>query len=714
MKPSSRLVSLARRFAGPMLLVAGLVPSLVVARQALAKGPKPPIEIEGDDEANGPGDEDEAAEATPREQLTKRRRAVLAKLTTDETVLINVTTRDMPASPDILNLGRKSAHALTRCVSDNVDDGLRRYCATLLGRIGDRAALPALQGALEAWDAGVRTAAIDALARMPDKSSVEPLIGLFHRADESAEIRTSVLRALGVIGDLRAIALLRELVHSKKADDAALRSTAFQALWRSRHLIARSVIVGDVAFALRDQDAGLQLRATYAAAELRAPELVSALTPLMQHQDTRTRNRAVYALGKIGDKAATKALVAQVARVREARMLNNIAFALERLDAQAFYGTAQGLIDHKQAAIRMNAAFVLGDVRRPEGVPMLAKAVSDTNDLVRISAVTALGKIDSPEVPKVLEKLIDTPPKPLQEAAIYALYTQSGHKRTDLVFDKLYVPAKQPGAKQQAAIALGKAADPRVTDDLLLCFEQRRCALGDVGPFFRAKPRPEVPGRLLLEWAKGRSELTDLLGALKPAGAGPLALSDMDASLAKGNPVRTAYAIDLVGDLGEAMSPPALRRLLTHESARLRLHAAVALARVGDKAGDEVLLRDLDNVAAEQLPSFARLLARVEEADAQKRLGPELEKREKGRDIGVALAAAAARLAWGPEKAIFRLLDALAASDVAERELAERYLVRAKPKTVTFLLRRALSRETREPVAARLRKILDLRAANDG
>ena len=57
----------------------------------------------------------------------------------------------------------------------------------------------------------------------------------------------------------------------------------------------------------------------------------------MGSANSRVRNRAIYALGRIGNKAATAALVAQIPKVREARMLNNIAFALERLDAKAFY-----------------------------------------------------------------------------------------------------------------------------------------------------------------------------------------------------------------------------------------------------------------------------------------------------------------------------------------------------------------------------------------
>ena len=293
----------------------------------------------------------------------------------DETALINVTSREMPASPDVLNLGRKGTRAVARCVSDNVDDGLRTLCAEILGRIGDHAGLAALQGALEAWNPSVRGAAIQALMKIPDPGSIEPLTKILEREDEELENREGALLALGAISDPRAMRVVRG-VYTKaktgktedKAKDEALRAVAFRALWKNRHLMARTTLVGDVAAALKSDDTSLVLTATFAASELRAPELRAPLVALMSHGDARIRNRAVYAVGKIGDKAATSALLAYVPKVRESRMLNNIAFALERLDPSSFYATAKSLIVHKQAQIRMNTAFVLGDVRRPEGL----------------------------------------------------------------------------------------------------------------------------------------------------------------------------------------------------------------------------------------------------------------------------------------------------------------------------------------------------------
>jgi hypothetical protein len=104
-----------------------------------------------------------------------------------------------------------------------------------------------------------------------------------------------------------------------------------------------------------------------------------------------------------------------------------------------------------------------------------------------------------------------------------------------------------------------------------------------------------------------------------------------------------------------------------------------------------------------------RVLSRVKEPATRARFVPKLLDREKGSDVPLAIASAAVRLEWEPESAVFRFLDALASTRPSERELAEKYLLRAKHPLIVPLLRRALARETRDPVRISLRRVLDIR-----
>ncbi|EYF04740.1 HEAT repeat domain-containing protein [Chondromyces apiculatus] len=701
-----------RRWMGPAALGLAVLPALGVALQAAADDAVP-------------------AEESPAEA----RKRVLAAMARDATVLINVTAREMPASPDILGLGKRGTLALARCLADNVDGDIRRSCALMLGSLGDRRGLPALQAALEDWEPAVRAQVISALTRMPDASSYEPLLRLFRRADESADNRAAILEALGALSLPKAVTVLRqELRRAPTKDGTDLRASAFEALWMSRHLMARATLEGEVAAALASDNTALQLAAAEAAASLRGKRLVAPLTPLLEHPDADIRNKAVYALGLIGDRSAAQVLLSRLPTVRESRMLNNIAFALERLDPGAFYASVRQVIEHKQAVIRLNAAFVLGDVKRPEGLPLLEKALGDPSDFVRTSAIVALGKLGTDAARKPLERFVSDPNLSIRQEAIYALHALSGGKRADLIHDKLFT-TRNSSVRHRAAVALGKAGDARVRDYLLTCLEQQRCSVDEVAPYVRVDRSPQVAGRMLLLWAKGQDALTDLVAELRPTGTLPIALSTVDAAFAVGGRYDAIPALDLVGDLGDASARPRLAPRLGEQDTWLRLHALVALSRLGDRDADARLLTDLDNYPASWLSSVVEVMSRIKEPEVKARLTPELQRRARGAaassgaagggasgggtsggggsaassaapDLEVALAAAAVLLAWDPETAIFRFLEALASPSARERELAEEYLQDNRDQKVTWVLRRALSREKREDVRDRLRELL--------
>lgn len=692
--PAKRRHRGSRPWLGPALIALGLLPAMAVALNATA------------DEGDEGGDEEAAEQAPSNESPWQARKRVLAAMATDASVLINVTDREMPASPDILNLGKRGTRALERGLSDNVDAGIRRTCAMVLGSLGDRSALKTLQAALDDWEAPVRHEVITALAKIPDASSFEPLMKLYKRKDEEDYNRINILRTLGALSHPKALTVIRDELRKKPEDGRSdIRPAALLALWMSRHLMARETLIGDVAAALRSDSDSLVLPATEASAELRSPRLVQPLIPLMEHPNAGVRNKAVYALGLIGDKTATKALLARLPSVREARMLNNIAFALERLDRGAFYASIRQVVEHKQAIIRLNAAFVLGDVKRPEGLDLLTKALEDPSDYVKTSAVVALGKIGTEAAIKPLERFVDSPNLSIRQEAIYAIHALSGGKRADLIYSKLYQTSSAP-IRHRAALELGKVGDTRVRDFVLGCLERGACGLDEVEGYLRNDKDPAVGGRLLLAWARGRDELTDLLADLRPTGTLPVATSSVDAALARSDKYMAMNAIDLVGDLGDPATRGRLSGKLKDADTWLRLHTAVALTRLGDKDADAAVLRELDNLPAEWLPPFADVVSRIKEAEVRARLTPELIKREKGPDANIALAAAAVRLEWDPEAAFFRFLDALAAPSGQERFLAERYLRRNEAAKVTWLLRRALARETRDDTRDRLRNLL--------
>ena len=348
----------------------------------------------------------------------------------------------------------------------------------------------------------------------------------------------------------------------------------------------------------------------------------------------------------------------------------------------------------------------------------LERALKDQNDFVRVSALAALGKLDAPEAIPLVMPFVTDKSRTLKKTALFSLLSLSNGQKKDAVYDALVaVPSGDAFTEQarlEAALALAELGDRRVLDMVVECLEQQRCGRANVEAYLLAQKTPALGGRVLLSWAKGRSDLTNLVAALRPAGAGLLAASEARSLGPSGSWVRLESAVDLAGAVGDKQALDVFTALSTHQNTALRLHAGVALARLGQPNADAAVFTEFDNLPSSWLPRFSRLLASVDEPAVRERWQPALLQREKVADRALGLAAAAVRLAWQPDPGVFRFLDGLASSSAEERELALRYLQRDQRTVTTSLLRRAYAREGRPFVRDLLRKLLDSRRGTPG
>ena len=688
-------------------------------------------------------------------------RKLLDAIPRDPVALVNVSAADMPASPDILFLGKRSTRALERCLADNADASLRALCAGMLGTLGDRSALPALHSSLADWEPEVRLEVVRALAKMPADQSIDPLLSLYGGQDEDASVRQAILRTLGAIGHPKAVAFLRRELSKPRAQLAQpggdLRRTALQALWRCRHRFAPSVMIDEVLralapprskdpkvdAALAKNDAELVRDGIAMAAQLRSGRFLAPLGTLISSRDDKTQNRAIQALGLVGDARGVPPLVRLLPTARNARLLNNIAFALQRLDDRAFTREIQRMVTHKQGVLRMNAAFVLGDIRQPKALPLLERSLADPSERVQEEAMRAIAKLaPMPEAVRLLEKATASPKEqtrafaidavgahgnersipvlekllgkgplePLDETIVHAIYRLSGGKRADLVYDRLFHdPEVDEDVRQRAAILLGEARDPRVRDYLIACFEADRCKLPDVDAFLRAEKDPVVISHVFWMWLRGQDDLADLVAVMRPPEAGPIAGSGFDVAVARGDWERAQRIENLLGDLHAEAARPRLQAAVTKTEAWFRIYTLVTLCRLGDKDAAASLMRELDGFPIDWLPELVDVLHGLHEPEARARVAGELERRQGGREPTTALAAAAVRLPWTPDAALPRLLSGLTSADVIEREAAERYLRHDRTPRVGVLLADRQAKERDPDLKGRLRRLIDVR-----
>lgn len=237
---------------------------------------------------------------------------------------------------------------------------MNRHVADALGLLHAREAVPALTDLLQrSRDGFAQVAAVDALGRIGDPSTVDTLVAVATGDDVEPFTARKALLALGRIGDERASEPVLKMLFEERPGVSFFPEAAFAAVqigkpmaapllavlegrdaklagWAREHgvvagaLYAKSAqLLGDVGgpdavpalvrkLAYRDGDPGVALYVRVLAAEslgrLRAREAVRPLADLVaSERDANVRDRYCDALARIGDPAALPALKAAAA-----------------------------------------------------------------------------------------------------------------------------------------------------------------------------------------------------------------------------------------------------------------------------------------------------------------------------------------------------------------------------------------------------------------
>lgn len=184
----------------------------------------------------------------------------------------------------LIDVGSPAVEPLIAVVKDSsVGWFSRGHAARALGRIGDSRAVEPLIAALTDENSSVRRHAASALGHIGDTVAVEPLISALEDADSN--VRLSAVTALGSIGDARA--------------------------------------VDPLIFGLKDKKYYVRRNAAIALGEIGNPRavkpLISALT--MKDESMQVRTYVAEALGKIGDARAVQSLITTMKTAK--RQLDN-------------------------------------------------------------------------------------------------------------------------------------------------------------------------------------------------------------------------------------------------------------------------------------------------------------------------------------------------------------------------------------------------------
>lgn len=319
------------------------------------------------------------------------------------------------------------------------DDLLRKPAIGLLGQLGDESAVGPLTALLNTQDAPAETIA-EALAQLRDRYE--------ERYGEGAYIADLASREIATTGVQNLLAAL------EAPGQEHLRSIALVLGWLKKSGVDRALtrLMGQAD--LRDEIVEALVRQGSTTVDL----LISQLSA----EDLEVRRSAVIALGRIGDKSATRALVEK---------LTEEALAVETANALAQIGDPEAvdgllhLIGSDDPSIRQAVVSALNSLALPSMSKRIIPLLDDPDPNVRESAAKIAGYFGYREATDRLLGLSRDPVERVRCAVIEHLPFIEDERAFEILANALHNEA--PKVRAAAARALGSVDDPHVVRHLI-------------------------------------------------------------------------------------------------------------------------------------------------------------------------------------------------------------------------------------------------------
>jgi len=208
--------------------------------------------------------------------------------------------------------------------------------------------------ALQSHDEEVREEAARALGELGDRRAVNPLIELL--GDDNRYVRREAAKSLGKIGDEHAIPAL---INALKDEDRYGREGAAEGLGGMGEKAFSSLIR-----AIKDDDWHVRMGAAIAFRIIGDKDALKVLIPAMKDENRFVRREVIKSLGRIGDHSVIDTLIA----------------ALKDPDR----------------SVRLRAVSALSKCNDKRVIEPLIEALNDEDSGVRLRVIRALEEIDDP------------------------------------------------------------------------------------------------------------------------------------------------------------------------------------------------------------------------------------------------------------------------------------------------------------------------------
>jgi len=475
----------------------------------------------------------------------------------------------------------------------------RESVARALGNIGDARAVDALIKALESFGA-VHLSAVDALVKI-STAAVEPLIDAL-RQHPSLRMREDAIKALGRIGDKRAIEPLGEILLT----DWNLHETAVQALRQLKEDEFASLLIdvikgnqgltlrleqsddnrliGTLLRGLNASDEQIRKRIAEALGRKKDASAVEPLIALLKDYDVTVRQSAAKALGQIGDDAAIEPLIAML-----------------REDGMARQSAADVLVTFGEA-VRTPLIEILGDnnpsVRRMAKETLEQLGEGDFAALItgvldgEEGTLTQLEGTDDERVLIPLLKTLNSTDTQLKKRAAEALGKLGNASAVKPLLTSLN--DTDTTVRQSVIIALGQIGDARALESLTKALEDKhdairvsavdaliQCGENAVEPLIKA---------LRQSSAQVRQKAARALGGLKS----PNALESLITALGDSEVAVRQNAVSALGEIGDTSAIVPLAEIINENYVpKMSINAVDAIRKIGGEPAVRTLIKIL-------------------------------------------------------------------------------------------------------------------------
>ncbi len=481
------------------------------------------------------------------------------------------------------NIGATASCSLLIEALGDPDPNVSAAAAENLGKIGDSSAVPALVQALDRNDIWFRYTILEALSRIGTPvpmAVIAPLVG-------ENLLKKAVFDCLGIIGEAEAVPVL---VDGLKERVKTARESAVIALVRLRERLSAKESEECLDARLRD---------------LAGSPFVTGLLASLDTSERGVQEALITILGIISDERATAALLRGC---RDER--------LRRYCLQAFRAMGEAcstsLIDAFATADedeRCFIAYVCGELRFRECLPVLDEAMCDANPVLRRVAVAAVGKIGLTPLLTGVERLLDDINPDVREGAVEALARLSAHEGVAVREVALALAsAADPDKRRNAAILFAAFAD---ADKLSLLIKDessmvRKTAVQALGGL----KAPEYVGHLVMALVDEESDVRIAAANALGESGGREVLDPLLLALKDNDPWVICAAMKSLGRVGTEEALPAIEEAMKNADGLIMISALESLAAIGGRRALDVVQKSLDNPDEEVVKAAMGILSR--------------------------------------------------------------------------------------------------------